>query len=432
MDRKQGANGDKAGGNRQERGVRLSRRQFICGSGMLTASSLMAGVPSDVRQGAWAAGGDGPEKKELRVGFIPLTDCASVVIAATEGFDRKHGIKITPVKETSWAAIRDKLITGELDAAHVLYGLVYGVQMGIGGIRRDMAVLMTLNRNGQGITFSRQLLDQGVTDGASLKALIDRGERDYTFAQTFPTGTHAMWLYYWLAANGIHPGRDVKTITIPPQQMAEAMRAGRMDGCCVGEPWNALAARNGVGFTAVTSQQVWPDHPEKVLGSSAEFVERNPNSARALIMAVLEASRFVDTAANRSAVARTIADSAFVDTDVETIEPRFTGTYDDGRGRTWRDRHAVTFFGDGEVTFPWLSDGMWFLTQHRRWGLLKTEPDYLAIASKVNRIDLYREAATQLGISVPAQPMRTSTLMDGTVWNGADPVRYAQAHEVRA
>ena len=402
-----------------------SRRQFIRGSGVLTASSVVAGMASGAGQSAWAAGSDAPEKKELRVGFMPLTDCASVVIAATEGFDRKHGIKITPVKETSWAAIRDKLITGELDAAHVLYGLVYGVQMGIGGIRRDMAVLMTLNRNGQGITLSRQLHEQGVADGETLKSLIGRKDREYTFAQTFPTGTHAMWLNYWLAAHGIHPAADVRTITVPPPQMGDAMRAGRMDGCCVGEPWNARVALDGIGFTAATSQQIWPDHPEKVLGASAEFVERNPNAARALIMAVLDASRFVDAQANRAEVARTLADSAFVDTDVYAIEQRLLGHYQDGHGKSWTDPHAVRFFGDGEVTFPWLSDGMWFLTQQRRWGLLKTDPDYLAVASRVNRIDLYSQAASQLGIALPAQPMRSSTLMDGVVWNGTDPVRYA-------
>jgi len=408
-----------------------SRRQFIRGSGALAASAVTAGMASSANAGIRVQGSDAPEKREMRVGFMPLTDCAPVVIAATEGFDRKHGIKITPVKETSWAAMRDKLITGELDAAHVLYGLVYGVQMGIGGLRRDMAVLMTLNRNGQGITLSRQLQERGVADGAALKALVGKREREYVFAQTFPTGTHAMWLNYWLAAHGIHPVTDVRTITIPPPQMGEAMRAGRMDGCCVGEPWNARVALDGIGFIAATSQQIWPDHPEKVLGTSAEFVERNPNSSRALIMAVLEAARFVEARANRAGVARTLADSAFVDTDADAIERRMLGRYDDGRGKSWEDPHAIRFFGDGDVNFPWLSDGMWFLTQQRRWGMLKADPDYLAVATKVNRIDLYSQAAAQVGVSLPEQSMRSSKLMDGMVWDGMDPARYAGAFSVR-
>lgn len=409
-----------------------SRRQFVQRSCILAAASVVGGAKASPAPAVRIQGSDAPEKKDLRVGFMPLTDCASVVIASTEGFDRRHGIKITPVKETSWAAVRDKLITGELDAAHCLYGLIYGVQMGIGGIRRDMAVLMTLNRNGQGITLASQLRESGVTDGADLRALVAKKQRDFTFAQTFPTGTHAMWLNYWLAAHGIDPLRDVKILTVPPQQMAEHLKSGRIDGCCVGEPWNAQAARDGAGFTAVTSQQIWPDHPEKVLGASAEFVERNPNSARALVGALLEAARYADVDANRGHVARTLADSAFVGADVEVIEPRLCGRYDDGRGNSWQDADAVKFFGAGEVTFPWLSDGMWFLTQQRRWGLLKSDPDYLGIARKVNRIDVYGEAAAQLGISVPAQPMRASTLVDGAAWSGSDPARYAGSFDIRA
>src|SRR6266849_2520156 len=213
---------------------RTARRSFIKKAG---AVGIMSLVPAAVRNTAWAAGSDAPEKAEVKIGFIPLTDCASVVMASVKGFDKKHGITITPSKEASWAAVRDKLVNGELDASHVLYGLIYGVQMGIGGPKKDMAVLMNLNHNGQAITLSSQLKDKGATDGEKLKALIDREKREYTFAQTFPTGTHAMWLYYWLAANGIHPFNDVKAIVVPPPQMVANMRVGNMDGYCVGEPW---------------------------------------------------------------------------------------------------------------------------------------------------------------------------------------------------
>ena len=191
------------------------RRKIVKSAG---AASLMSLVPAAVRQGAWAQGSDAPEKKEVRIGFIPLTDCASVVMASVLKLDEKYGIKIIASKEASWAAVRDKLVNGELDAAHVLYGLVYGVHMGIGGPKKDMAVLMTLNNNGQAITLSNLLKDKGVTDGPSLAALMKKEKREYTFAQTFPTGTHAMWLYYWLAANGINPMSDAKVITVPPPQ----------------------------------------------------------------------------------------------------------------------------------------------------------------------------------------------------------------------
>ena len=173
----------------------FNRRDFVSAA---LGASLMAMVPPGVRSGAWAAGSDAPEKKEVRIGFIPLTDCASVVMAAVNKFDEKYGIKIIATKEASWASVRDKLVNGELDCAHVLYGLVYGVQLGIGGPKKDMNVLMSLSNNGQAITLSNQLKDKGATDGASLAALVAKKEREYTFAQTFPTGTHAMWLYYWL------------------------------------------------------------------------------------------------------------------------------------------------------------------------------------------------------------------------------------------
>ena len=193
------------------------RRLFLKRAGAAAGAAAIANlIPAAVRSAAWAAGSDAPEKKELKIGFIPLTDCASVVMAAVMEFDKKYGIRIIASKESSWASVRDKLVNGELDAAHVLYGLVYGVHSGIGGPRKDMAVLMNLNHNGQAITLSSKLHEKGVKDGAGLKALIEREKREYSFAHTFPTGTHAMWIYYWLAANGINPFADVKTITVPP------------------------------------------------------------------------------------------------------------------------------------------------------------------------------------------------------------------------
>ena len=335
------------------------RRAGLCAraASCVTAAagvSLMSALDPALRAGVWAQGSDAPEKKEVKVGFIPLTDCASVVIASVMKFDEKYGIKIVPSKEASWAAVRDKLVNGELDAAHVLYGLVYGVQMGIGGPKKDMAVLMTLNNNGQAITLSNQLKDKGATTGATLKALIDKEKREYTFAQTFPTGTHAMWLYYWLAAHGINPITDVKTITVPPPQMVANMRVGNMDGFCVGEPWNNRAIFDKIGFTVETTQAIWKDHPEKVLGTTAEFVQKNPNTSRAMIAAILDASKFIDTMANRKKVAEIIADKSYVNCPVDVIDQRLEGNYDNGIGRRVEGSrlHEVLQRGHGDVSVP--------------------------------------------------------------------------------
>ncbi|MGI4814645.1 MAG: CmpA/NrtA family ABC transporter substrate-binding protein [Janthinobacterium lividum] len=401
----------------------------------------MSGTPDrDARQdnvaqhsSAWVGGSDAPEKTEVRIGFIPLTDCAPIVMAATLGFDKRYGIKIICSKEASWAGVRDKLLNGELDAAHVLYGLLYGVQLGVAGPKQDMAALMTLNHNGQAITLSEQLRSQGVVDGPTLARLMRRDPRTYTFAQTFPTGTHAMWLYYWLASQGIDPFRDARVITVPPPQMVANMRAGNMDGCCVGEPWNARAIVDKVGFTAATTQQIWPDHPEKVLGTTADFVAKNPNTSRAMVAAVLDAARWIDASeANTRQAAQTIAAAAYIHVDSGIIVDRMLGHYSDGLGHSWEDRNANHFYNDGAVNFPYLSDGMWFLTQHKRWGLLKTHPNYLAVARSVNRIDIYEQAASAARVPLPASAMRSARLIDGIVWDGSNPQAYADGFEIHA
>ncbi|WP_040503210.1 CmpA/NrtA family ABC transporter substrate-binding protein [Herbaspirillum lusitanum] len=383
--------------------------------------------------GAWAAGSDKPEKEEVKIGFIPLTDCASVVMASVLGFDKKYGIKIVLSKEASWAGVRDKLTNGELDAAHVLYGLIYGVQMGIGGQKKDMAVLMSLNNNGQAITLSKKIADKGGVDGASLAKLMQTDKREYTFAQTFPTGTHAMWLYYWLAANGINPMKDAKVITVPPPQMVANMRVGNMDGFCVGEPWGHRAIVDGVGITATTTQDIWKDHPEKVLGTTLDFARKYPNTCRAMMAAILEASKWIDASlANKNKMAEVIADKSYVNTSKDVIDQRIMGRYQNGLGKTWDDPNYMKFYNDGAVNFPYLSDGMWFMTQHRRWGLLKEDPDYQAVAKSVNQIDLFKDAATMTKTSIPKDVMRTSKLMDGTVWDGKNPKAYAASFKVKA
>ncbi|MFP8777166.1 CmpA/NrtA family ABC transporter substrate-binding protein [Hydrogenophaga sp. RWCD_12] len=405
-----------------------SRRDFIKkGAAAATFFSTLG------HSGVWAAGSDAPEKAEVKIGFIPLTDCASVVMAAELGIDKKYGVKIVPSKEASWPGVRDKLVNGELDFAHVLYGLIYGVQMGIGGPKKDMAVLMNLNRNGQAITLSKKLADKGAVDGASLAKLMAAEKREYTFAQTFPTGTHAMWLYYWMAANGINPMQDAKVITVPPPQMVANMRVGNMDGYCVGEPWNHRAILDGIGITATTTQDIWKDHPEKVLGTTAEFCQKYPNTARAVTAAILEAGKWIDSGlSNKNKMAETIASRSYVNTGVDAINQRILGRYQNGLGKTWDDPNFMKFFDGGAVNFPYLSDGMWFLTQHKRWGLLKDHPDYLAVAKAVNRIDIYKQAATASGTPLPPSEMRSSKLMDGVVWDGKDPKKYADSFKVKA
>ncbi|KDD69645.1 nitrate transporter [Pseudomonas mandelii PD30] len=383
---------------------------------------------------AWVNGSDAPEKTEINLGFMALSDCASVVVAATQGFAQPYGLTLNLKRQSSWANLRDKLVSGELDAAHSLYGLIYAVHLGIGGVAStDMAVLMGLNQNGQSINLSHGLQTLGVTSPEALERHVHQSRPKLTFAQTFPTGTHAMWLYYWLASQGIHPLQDVDSVVVPPPQMVAHLQAGRIDGFCVGEPWSASAVQQSLGFTMATTQTIWPDHPEKVLGCTRAFVEQYPNTARALVMAILEASRFIEESTeNRRSTAKLLSAPQYLDAPLDCIEPRLLGDYADGLGNRWQDPHSLRFHGDGEVNLPYLSDGMWFMTQFRRWGLLRDDPDYLGVARQVQQLDLYREAATAVGVATSDQPMRSSQLIDGKVWDGSDPVGYARSFKLHA
>ncbi|EJM47320.1 ABC-type nitrate/sulfonate/bicarbonate transport system, periplasmic component [Pseudomonas sp. GM33] len=383
---------------------------------------------------AWVNGSDAPEKTEINLGFMALSDCASVVVAATQGFAQPYGLTLNLKRQTSWANLRDKLVSGELDAAHSLYGLIYAVHLGIGGVAAtDMAVLMGLNQNGQSINLSRGLQSLGVTSPEALDRHVHQTRPKLTFAQTFPTGTHAMWLYYWLASQGIHPLLDVDSVVVPPPQMVAHLRAGRIDGFCVGEPWSASAVQQDLGFTLATTQTLWPDHPEKVLGCTRAFVEQYPNTARVLVMAVLEASRFIEESReNRRSTAQLLSAAQYLDAPLECIEPRLLGDYVDGLGNRWQDPHALRFHGEGEVNLPYLSDGMWFMTQFRRWGLLRDDPDYLAVTRQVHQLDLYREAASAAGVAAPGKEMRSSQLIDGKIWDGSDPAGYARSFKLHA
>ncbi|WPC03353.1 CmpA/NrtA family ABC transporter substrate-binding protein [Pseudomonas benzenivorans] len=383
---------------------------------------------------AWVNGSDAPEKSALNLGFMALTDSASLIVAATQGFAQPYGLTLNLKRQASWAGLRDKLLSGELDAAQGLYGLLYAVHLGIGGTPPvDMAVLMGLSQNGQSINLSQALQQAGVSNVEALRAHVRQKGAKLTLAQTFPTGTHVLWLYYWLASHGIHPLEDVQTLVVPPAQMVAHLKAGRIDGFCAGEPWGAQAIAESMGFTLTTSQLIWPGHPEKVLGCTQAFVSAYPNTARALVMAVLEASRFIDQSEeNKRGTAQLLSASEYVDAPLNAIQPRFLGQYEDGNGHAWLDPQPLRFFDEGKVNMPYLSDGLWFMTQFRRWGLLRDDPDYLTVAAQVQQLGLYHEAAAALSIAVPATPMRSSVLLDGKVWDGSDPAAYARSFALHA
>jgi nitrate/nitrite transport system substrate-binding protein len=412
-----------------------TRRDVIKSAGLSALGVLLSGLPP-FRGGLFAGTGDSLEGTKLKIGFIPLTDCASVVMAYELGLYKKYGLEVTVSKEASWAAVRDKITIGENQASHVLYGMPYASTLGITGAegqKKAMVIPLVLNQNGQAITLDNKLKKRGVKTAKDVKKVIeeDKGKKTYTFAMTFPPGTHAMWLRYWLASGGVDPDNDIKLITIPPPQMVANMRIGNMDGYCVGEPWNARAIFDGIGFTAITTQQIWKNHPEKVLGMTQEFAEKNPKTVKALIMAIIEAAQYIDKMENRPHVAEVISRKEYINCPVDVILGRLQGKYDYGDGRMEQDANYMKFYRDGEVTFPYKSHGLWFLTQHRRWGFIESPIDYKKVVDAVNRTDLYREAAGALGIPVPKDEYKKETLFDGIEFDPADPEGYVKKFSVR-
>ncbi|TAL94761.1 MAG: nitrate ABC transporter substrate-binding protein [Paraburkholderia sp.] len=364
------------------------------------------------------------EKTHLRLGFVALSDAAPLVAAKLLEFGHAHGLTLELCRQPSWAAVRDKLLSGDLDAAHALYGLVYGVQLGLGGPQTDMSVLMVLNRNGQAITVSNRLA-AALDEHGSLPAALRTLGRKPVFAQTFPTGTHAMWLYYWLAAQGVHPLRDIESVVIPPPRMVGALAEERLDGLCVGDPWNAVAEAQGVGQTAAYSSEVWPDHPEKVLACRRDFVSAHPNTARALVQTMLEACRWLDDSGHRVEIARRLAQPGFLGVPEELIASRLRNE------AASTVRLPVRFFEGGAVNYPRPSDGVWFMTQYRRWGMIDRIDDCTTIAAAINATALYREAARNMGIPVPAESA-PQVLIDGRVWDGNHADAYVEGFTIRA
>jgi nitrate/nitrite transport system substrate-binding protein len=386
----------------------------------------------------WAGGvyaGDGPETPKVRIGIIALTDCSSLVMAHELGLFKKHGIESTISKEASWAVIRDRLTLGENQATHLLVGTAYAMTMGLqGSPQKPTIVPLYLNRNGQAITLTKSLLDKGLKTPAQIKPLALEAKAKnspMTFAMTYPPGTHAMWMRYWLASGGIHPDKDISLITIPPAQMVANMKVGKMDGFCVGEPWNARAIADGIGFTAITTQQLWRDHPEKVLAFTEEFAAKNPKTVRATMRAVIEASQWIDKLENRARMAEVVSQPQYINCPKEIIYGRLLGEYDYGDGRKEKDKYYMTFF-DRHTNFPQRSHGVWWLSQFRRWGMVKEPPDYKGLVERVHRSDIFREVAQEMGVETPREDMKKETLFDGVTFDPADPEKYAKSFAIHS
>ncbi len=374
-----------------------------------------------------------PETPDVRFGMIALTDCSPIVIAHEKGFFKKYGINSTVTKGASWAAIRDSLSNGDIQATHMLLGMPIASTMGLlGSPQVPMIAPWLLNRNGQAITLKADWKGKVAADPKAIKPLADAAKKagsPLTFAMTFPPGTHAMWMRYFLAAGGVNPDKDVSLVTIPPAQMVANMKIGKMDGFCVGEPWNARSIADGIGFTGITTQEIWKDHPEKVCAFKEEFALKNPKTVKAILKALHEASVWLDDMKNRPEQADIVSRATYINCPPEIILGRLQGHYDYGDGRTKEDPNYMIFH-DRNCNFPQPKYATWWLSQFRRWGFVPSAPDYAAISKRVMRFDIYEEAMKELGVTSGGLNNDPETLFDGVVFNPNDPETYAKSFKV--
>ena len=404
-----------------------ARREVLSAAAGLAAAKFLSA------RTAYAS--DAPEAPDVRFGIIALTDNSPIVIAHEKGFFKKYGINATIAKGANWAAIRDALSNGDNQATHMLIGMPIASTMGLlGSPKKPMIVPWILNRNGQSITLKAELKGKVGADPKPLKAIVMDAKAKgtpMTFAMTFPPGTHAMWIRYWLAAGGINPDKDISLITIPPPQMVANMKVGKMDGYCVGEPWNARAIADGIGFTALNTQDIWKDHPEKVCAFSAEFAAKNPKTVKAVLKGLHDASVWLDDLKNRPEQAEIVSRPTYINCPKEIILGRMLGDYDFGDGRKKKDPNYM-IFSQRNTNYPQPKFATWWLTQFRRWGMVPSAPDYKGVAAEVMRTDIYEEAMKEIGYKHGGKSDAPEKFFDGKVFDPKDPEKYATSFDVNS
>lgn len=436
-----------------------------------TPPSAPAPVPAD-------GGGElDLEKDSLKFGFIKLTDCAPIVIAKEKGFFENEGLQVEVIAQPNWKTLLDNVISGELDGAHMLSGQPIAATIGF-GTEAHIVTAYTMDLNGNGITMSNDIWEQMQQNDAKLdsptpphpitanslkpvvQGLLDDGKK-LQLGMVFPTSTHNYELRYWLAAAGIHPGMytesdiggrtdaQVELSVTPPPMMPKTLEAGNIQGYCVGEPWNQAAVKMGIGVPVTTNYDVWKNNPEKVFGVSKEWADENPQTMLAVTKALIRAGKWLDETndngelVNRVEAARILSRPDYVGADFDVIKNSMTGFFLFQKSDK-REMPDFNVFFKHQCTYPWYSDGIWFLTQMRRWGQIteaKPESWYLDVAKKVYKPEIYLKAAKMLladghieegDIPWDTDGFKpaTSDFIDGVSFDGRKPLEYLKSHTI--
>jgi nitrate/nitrite transport system ATP-binding protein len=376
----------------------------------------------------------GLEKINLDLGFIPLTDCAPLVIAKEKGIFASYGLEeVTLHREPSWKAIVEGVANQRLDAAQMVAGMPLSMTLGL-GVEAPLPIVtaLVLSRNGNAITLSKRLYDQGVRSLADFKTLIEQTpDKVPTLGIVHPASMHNLMLRYWLAAGGIDPDLDVNLIVIPPAQMVANLMAGNIDGYCVGEPWNTRAIQEGLGFAIATDLDIWSGHPEKVLGVREDWVDKYPQTHIALVKSLLDACEYCDDRRNRAEIADLLCQPQYVGAAPEYIRPGLLDPYQLVKDAEPQTLLRYNQFFVNQSTCPGRAEGLWVLTQLARWGITPFPKNWLEVVERTRRVDLYGQAARELGLPDTEPDRKSFQLFDGVVFDPNDPIGYVHRSTIQ-
>jgi nitrate/nitrite transport system substrate-binding protein len=393
-----------------------ARRAFLKAVGASTAlAALSQFFPIETATEVFAQGAGAPERKDLKVGFIPITCATPIIMAHPMGFYAKHGLNVEVVKTAGWAVIRDKTLNKEYDAAHMLSPMPLAISLGLGSQPIPYTVPAIENINGQGITLAIKHKDR--RDPKQWKG--------FKFAIPFDYSNHNYLLRYYLAEHGIDPDNDVQLRVVPPPEMVANLRADNIDGFLAPDNICQRAIYDGVGFLHILSKEIWDGHPCCAFAASKEFITGAPNSYAALIRAIVDATAYAAKAENRKQIAEMIASANYLNQPVTVIEQSLTGTYADGLGNIKTDPKRVDF-----DPFPWQSFAVWMLTQMKRWGQIKGDVDYKAVAEQVFLATDTAKLMAEMGLTPPASPYKSFTVM-GKTFDPTKPEEYVQSFAIK-
>ncbi|CAC5343664.1 MULTISPECIES: nitrate ABC transporter ATP-binding protein [Planktothrix] len=378
---------------------------------------------------------NGLEKVNLDLGFIPLTDCAPLIIAKEKGIFEEYGLsEVTLSRETSWKLLGQGVVEGRLDAAQMVAGMPIAMTLGFGNnLPIPIVTAMTLSRNGNGITLSKNLYEHGVKTLEDFKIYIENNlDKVHTLGMVHPSSMHNLMLRYWLASGGINPDQDVNLTVIPPPQMQANLKAGNIDGYCVGGPWNARSVHEGLGFVIANSFDIFPNgHTEKVLGVKEEWANRYPKTHVALVKSLIDACDYCDDRRNREEILEILCRDEYIGSAPEYTRLGFIDPVDRGNGQPAELLINYNQFYVDKTNYPDATEFLWIMAEMARWGITPFPKNWVSILERVLRTDVYGQAARELGLSDTGRDRQSVKLLDGTIFNPNDPIKYLKNLKIK-